>query len=271
MGPTSTRKNETMHLSIHSILSPTYLRPLLVLAMIGGLTACEGDLGNASSGGTHGSTGSMSATGGDDGGNAGPCSADAPCPSGQFCFNGLCAIGCNTNADCASDQYCDTTYTHTCQNKDVPQCTTDMDCGPDQVCVSGFCGTKPDTGSCDPNGLFVGDDGCSEDALCLEDIDTEGQTACYTFPPCAEHDTCPVGTQGAVCNVDLLPNKGRICLVGMCTGGEHCPSNWSCAIPTNQTLGVCSPGTPGSPCVENANCSSGVCQLVQPGSLGFCA
>ncbi|RMH00344.1 MAG: hypothetical protein D6705_00575 [Deltaproteobacteria bacterium] len=235
--------------------------------MILAASACEGDLGTAGDDGTGGETGSATAGGG---GSELPCSDADPCPSGQFCWNGLCALGCTSNDDCAEDQYCDTMYTHLCHNREVPECEIDEDCAAGQVCVSGFCSTPPPETACDPNGVLVGDDGCSSQALCIEDVDTEA-AKCYTFPACRPDDTCPVGTQGAVCNVDLVPNKDRICLVGMCTGEAHCPAEWSCAVPEGGVLGLCTPGTPGSPCTQNDHCGSGVCQLPLPGSVGFCA
>ena len=246
-------------------------RYVSAVACVLALAACEGDLGSATSG-TAGTGGATDGTGG--GGGTGndnqPCSTSNPCPSGLFCFNGLCAFGCASNEDCADDQYCDTAFSKTCQNRETPGCMEDTDCGPEQICVAGLCSTPPDSMNCNPDGLLLGEDGCASDAVCFEQPDVEGSYACYTFPPCGADDTCPVGTQGAVCNVDLLPNKERICLVGMCTAIEHCPANWSCAKPGNEVLGLCSAGTPGWPCGKNDDCQSGMCQILQPGTLGFC-
>ena len=38
------------------------------------------------------------------------CSADKPCPFGQWCFNGLCAPGCMSDADCADTSPCTTDH-----------------------------------------------------------------------------------------------------------------------------------------------------------------
>ncbi len=243
-------------------------RYVSALACVFALAACEGDLGKATSG-TAGTGGATNGTGGGD--STQPCSANNPCPSGLFCFNGVCAFGCASNEDCADDQYCDTEFTQTCQNRETPGCMEDSDCGPEQICVSGLCSTPPESTNCNPDGVLLGNDGCAKDALCIEQPDMEGSYACYTFPPCGADDTCPTGTQGAVCNVDLLPNKERICLIGMCTGVEHCPADWSCAIPQNQVLGLCSAGTAGWPCAKNDDCLSGTCELLAPGDIGFCA
>ncbi len=262
----------TIHTSFHMAGTFRALMGAAICATLIG--ACEGNLGTAGDGGTGGTGGQTQGSGqaSDSGGGADlPCSKDDPCPSGQFCFNGVCAYGCTSNEDCADDQYCDTAYTRTCQNREVPGCATDEDCGPGRICVSGLCSTPPDDTTCDPQGVLVGDDGCAEDALCVEDPEVEGKVGCYTFPPCGADGTCPVGTGGAVCNVDLVPGKGRICLVGMCTGVEHCPADWACAVPDNQVLGLCTAGTPGWPCARNEDCDSGLCQILQPGTLGFCA
>ena len=50
-----------------------------------------------------------------------PCGSANKCPAGEFCFNGLCAEGCNSNGDCAQDQYCDTSWMR-CTNKVVATC-----------------------------------------------------------------------------------------------------------------------------------------------------
>ena len=210
---------------------------------------------------------------GDSGGDGDlfPCDADRPCPDGQFCFNGLCAIGCLADGDCADNQYCATQTDNLCHNKSVPTCDSDADCIGDQICHSGLCSTPPEDSQCDPQGVVSGNDGCPSNAVCLDDLESEDESyACYTFPACAEDDTCPVGTHGAVCNVDLLPGKDRICLVGHCTAQGHCPGGWSCAIPQAQVIGACTSGVFGSPCTQNEQCMSGTCNIFVPGQLGFC-
>ncbi len=212
--------------------------------------------------------------GGEDGGGADAgasaelvCSASNPCPSGQFCWNGLCAIGCNSNSDCAEDQYCDTEFDRLCHNKTVATCP-DTPCAEGQVCQNGLCSTPPASTSCTPR--VDGNDGCDEYSLCIEG-ESEGDTACYSFPACDAQGSCPVGTIGAVCNNDIVPNKARMCLSGLCQAPGHCPSSWSCVKQTTDVVGVCSDGQFGSLCLGNQDCQAGLsCVQGLPGSFGIC-
>lgn len=223
------------------------------------------------------SVGEMSATeGGSESGETGesgesgdfsPCSSANPCPDGQFCFNGLCALGCNSNDDCAADQYCDTEFDRLCHNKTVSTCP-DTPCPEGQECVNGFCSAGKESGQCEqmPNG----EDGCDKSSLCIEDLEAEGEFACYPFPACAADDTCPIGTQGAVCNTGYLPSKNKICLIGLCEGASHCPAEWSCVKFGGEVLGLCSSGSFGEPCNSGAECISGNCMVFFPGEPGIC-
>jgi hypothetical protein len=246
----------------HSILPNSAVAGVLGLLLMGllGSVGCEGNLGSAES------------TGGDDGNVIEmPCSSSKPCPDGQFCFNGLCALGCNSDADCAENQYCDTSFDFLCHNNEVPTCNDDDDCAEGQICSGGLCSTPPEDTSCNPDGVFLGDDGCASNALCLsDDQGAQEVNACYTFPACAADDTCPTGTMGAVCNVDLIPNKDRICLVGLCEGAGDCPSDWACVKPENHVLGMCSPGGAGTACLDDSHCASGTCIQPIPGQFGYC-
>ena len=205
-------------------------------------------------------------------GSAGPlgvCSSANPCPDGQFCFNGICALGCTNDGNCADNQYCDTEWSMTCQNKEVTTCP-ETPCASSQICQNGLCSTPPPPTMCMPRA--DGLDGCEENAICIGEEDGMGgqDNSCYTFPPCSQDGTCPVGTSGAVCNTDLIPNKGRICLTGLCKDASHCPSNWHCVrFNPNDPVGFCGNGGPGAPCSEPAHCNDMMCQTI-PGSGGFC-
>ena len=233
-------------------LSPIAI--VLILSAFG----CDADLGTLN-GDTEGSS---NAEGGsaEDGGFE-PCSNDTPCPDGQFCWNGLCALGCTNNGDCADDQYCDTT-SMLCHNSEVPSCGSIDDCAGDQICVDGLCTTVDDT-SCEFGGS---PDGCESNAVCLED---GADTVCYTMPACSEDGTCPTGLVGAVCNDGYLPDKDRVCLLGACQSDTHCPDLWSCIAPGGAVLGTCSSGALGMPCIDGDDCNSGQC--TNPlGTVGLC-
>lgn len=234
----------------------------------GGGAATAG--GSASAGGAASAGGS--ATGGGTGLEPFTCSPTRMCPNGQFCFNGLCAIGCQTNANCAADQFCDTEFDRLCHNRVVPTCTNQSGCASTQVCVSGFCSTPPPMTQCDPNQVPSGMDGCDMNSLCVDPVETNvADPKCYSFPACAPDKTCPTGLQGAVCNDGLIPNKGRVCLTGLCRTVANCPSNWACIkFTATDVLGVCSSKGVGSPCTAPSECLSGNCLISFPGFPGLC-
>lgn len=247
------------------------LHPLAIVALLVPLAACEPSIGDATESDSNADTGtdpsdpSGTPTSGPD--EFGPCSANNPCPDGQFCWNGLCALGCTNNGDCADDQYCATDTDMLCHNKTVETCPA-VACPDGQECVNGFCSAAEQPATvCEqmPNG----EDGCAKDALCYSETGEPSDNKCYTFPACAEDDTCPTGTIGAVCNVGLLPSKGRICLIGACTETKHCPADAAC-ISYDGPIGACSFGEFGDLCNTNADCNSGNCAMDFPGEAGFC-
>jgi hypothetical protein len=202
------------------------------------------------------------------------CNAAMPCPSGQFCFNGLCALGCQSNANCAADQYCDTEFDRLCHNKVVPTCSTASNtCGSTQRCFNGFCSTPPPQTAmqCNPKGVGSGTDGCDRSSLCIEDDSPAKTPRCFTLPACAADKSCPVGLGGAVCNDGLVPNKAHICLLNACKTVANCPASWACfRFSANDVVGVCSNKGTGAPCSTAADCSSGNCSAVVPGLPGLC-
>lgn len=200
------------------------------------------------------------------------CSSSRPCPSGQFCFNGLCALGCTSNGNCRADQFCDTEGDRLCHNNSVPTCNVAGDCAEQQICTAGFCSTPPPQTQCDPDQAPNGTDNCDSKSVCFDDGDYGNPNPkCHTFPACAADKTCPTGAKGAVCNDDLIPNKEKICLIGLCRVVANCPADWACVKGVStDVLGWCSPRSPGSPCAGAADCLSGRCSQPVPGFVGFC-
>lgn len=243
---------------------------LILAAACAALVACgsSGVQSNPGTGSTGGTTGSSAGTTGGGGGGFSPCDASNKCPSGEFCFNGVCAEGCNSDGDCASNQYCDTGETRLCQDKTVATCSSSSDCASTQVCQDSYCTTPPPSTSCQVT--YDQNDGCDVNSVCLQP-DQNQASRCYSFPACAQDGSCPVGAQGAVCNEGYLSGKGKICLPTLCKDVSNCPSSWKCVrFNSNDVLGNCSQGSPGSACATNADCLSGQCQSGGPGFPGVC-
>ncbi|MHB8420810.1 MAG: hypothetical protein ACYDCL_22270 [Myxococcales bacterium] len=205
------------------------------------------------------------------------------CPKGQFCFDGLCAIGCLADSDCSSSQYCDTQWSHLCQDEQVPSCSSSSGCQGGQQCVEGLCTaalTQQPASPCNPNvNLASGQsDGCDATSVCLQAKDSNGNPTgspyCETFPACGapgSNPECPVGQYGALCNDGYLSAKGRFCMPSLCKTQGNCPSGWGCVtFPSGPGLGACSNGSLGSVCDPNHPCQSGLSCEAELGSFGQC-
>lgn len=198
------------------------------------------------------------------------CAASNVCRPGEECFNGLCTPRCQSNGDCAAEQYCQTEGDRLCHNKTVTTCP-EVACESMQVCEHGFCSTPPPPTQCNPQQAFSGNDGCGNTSLCLDSQTTQAaDPKCYSFPACGADKSCPIGLYGAVCNDGLIPNKGLICVTGMCKDASNCPAQWNCVKFGGGVAGACSNGALGSPCSKPSECLSGNCQSFGPGTPGFC-
>ena len=240
--------------------SKLFLAALLWLAPALG---CDANLGSVSSSETSdGGPGD-----GDGDGDPEPiaCIGGELCPDGTGCANGLCVADCAGESDCASDEYCGGDAL--CHPDSVPTCGSDLDCAGSQTCVGQFCTTLGASG-CDYTNYLQ--DGCPSNAVCLEELESDGVGVCHEMPACAADQTCPIGLEGAVCNTGHLVSKDEVCLIGMCESVEDCPSLWSCVRYNNSVLGACSSGGFGSPCSQPSHCASENCVLIPGLGGGVC-
>jgi hypothetical protein len=234
---------------------------LLTLANVGCVVLAPGDGGGEGEG---------EGEGGEGEGEPNPelCSASNPCPSGQFCWNGFCALGCTSDDNCDADTYCNVNH---CAPTEVPTCSDDAECDDGFACVFDYCAVIP----VEPEGCQWNDnlqDGCAGNEVCLgDDPENDVDGECTQLPPCPEDGDCPVGEAGAVCNEGYIPTKDRICLVGLCATQADCPSSLRCVVIAGD-VGSCNPpGVQGSPCTVDADCSNGLtCDEFAPGFPSLC-
>jgi hypothetical protein len=204
--------------------------------------------------------------------SATPCTPSEPCPSGESCFNGVCASRCGVEGECDAGYFCDLDDTGLCQPAAVSSCP-ETACAETQFCASGICGTQ--SASACLHNPFDPRDGCGEDAVCMGSLFVDGMPidveACYTFPPCPPDYACPVGEWGSVCSFGVVEDKLPMCVPGMCIGDENCPSSFRCVKPeTGQVHGFCSDGRSGGSCLVGSDCQGGICEAPAPGYLGKC-
>src|SRR5262245_57597109 len=84
-------------------------------------------------------------------------------------------------------------------------------------------GGSAGSGPCSPSALFNGaPDGCASNELCFQVPLPDGGVCtvqpcpgkCTEALPCPESGFCEPGTNGALCNDGLFPQKDKVCVVG---------------------------------------------------------
>jgi hypothetical protein len=206
-----------------------------------------GSSGNGSSGGVSGGA-SGGASGGTSGGasGGGACTADAQCPSGDYCNY--------TVSPCGGLEFTDTEVPGSCEpncGTSCGGCTSDADCGPDENCVNGICQQIPVCscafpGPCDtPCALVTAPHDCCGVCLC---------------------PSCPSGgTSGGVSGGSTGGGTGG-CASGGCGFGESCcPSESRCVDLQydTQNCGACGTACPSGDICEAANCVAALCSVAQ--------
>jgi len=205
--------------------------------------------------------------------------AARPCAAVQACLNGICAQRCAGGAACPAGQYCegDGGIDQVCAPVEAISCTSFLQCPAPQGCGLGLCTSAELLGDGGRGGCDAGqlDDGCSTDGVCVTN-QTTALASCVGMPACSQDGGCPIGFQGATCNVRpdggrLFPNKQRVCLASFCDGTADCPSDHPhCVTGAGPALSFCSNGIKGSSCVNGPDCNSNVCNHADGSVFGTC-
>jgi hypothetical protein len=225
---------------------------------------------NAASGGTCTDNGGVVCDGN---GTCVECNVDGDCPTGGTCQMNKCTLKANgaacttssqcANSHCASGTCCNTACAGTCQ-----ACTMARTGGADGTCANVTTGMLAPTGQC--AATLCGNDGNCAAGACEQ---TPSGTACGAAVCLAGQLTAATTCGGGTCNGAGAPSA--------CAGGFICASGTACktACASNadcQAAGFfCqNPGAagtcvaleaPGSACIANIQCVSGVCDVAGSG------
>jgi hypothetical protein len=226
------------------------------------------------------------------------CSDANPCPAGLTCQGGTCVEqpeGCWSDYDCAPDQQCNTwdycgvpgeSFLIACQGVCEPRpadCHDDSQCGANQhcevMCYDQACDCDPSYADC----LCAG--GCT--GTCVDDP----WQGCSSDDECGPNEYCGCGSgpypgmpNGVMCMLECVPkpyecSSNAECASGQCnfvvceSGGGGTPTEPACdpadascgdankPAPYGQCYGYCE-APPEYDCQSDADCASGVCELV---------
>jgi hypothetical protein len=186
------------------------------------------------------------------------------CLPGSRCVGSLCIATCTGGTGCTQGTYCGgpTFPNDVCAPIVATGCTTFTDCPFPQDCFLGRCAAleaAADGGvqACKPG--VVADD-CAADAVCT--VIPGSAPSCIGLSPCGADGGCAGVSTSRACNMladggQIIPGKGRICLIEQCLGEEHCTPGFHCAhLDPTVTFGKCQQGSFGEPClVDRPDCT----------------
>ena len=197
------------------------------------------------------------------------CDASTPCPQGQYCADGTCAVQKFNGEPCSSDEECSGGVCNGAGLCSSPAaaCSSDEDCDDGNSCTVNACG---DDGVCAPvvaleDGTSCGTATFCSNAQCVE---------CLEDANCQDGNECTVNTctngfceavnavAGQLCN----GNAGTCDGAGACAGETTaCESDADCddgnaCTTTSCTDGICTVAAlEGESCGEGLTCFDGVC------------
>jgi hypothetical protein len=231
------------------------------------------------------------------------CGLTTPCPSGLYCFAGVCTADCSAALPCPSGQTCASDGTCVGGGNDAGVCTgaasppgcgnpcsLSMPCSGGTYCLGGSC-----TADCSPTVACANGGTCSADGHCIGGTTTPDSGVCSIFgAPTGCGDSCSATTScgsglyctGNVCTADCSPaipcaNGGTCssdghCIGGGTDGGPHV----TCVLGTELDCGgVCvqrlhdpdNCGTCGHRCSASQVCSGGTCGDMCPATSTNCS
>ncbi|MBW2524891.1 MAG: hypothetical protein JRI23_11975 [Deltaproteobacteria bacterium] len=194
--------------------------------------------------------------------------------------SGVCPTSCSSSTDCAAGGYCDATSACVALKVDGTACAGGNECQSGN-CADDVCCDTPCTGTCVAcDGLLTaGTDGVCDFIAAGTDPDTE----CSTNQFCDGQGACASKADGLPCGSALECSSG-FCVDGVCCASLCDAACYSCSTAlTGGTDGTCDTtsagldpdddcldaltcdgagqcaGPLGSPCANDAECSSGHC------------
>jgi hypothetical protein len=141
-------------------------------------------------------------------------------------------------------------------------CTSFLQCPFPQDCYLGRCaaGEALGDGGSGPCTLGVARDNCAPDAVCTP---VNANPTCVGLSPCGADGGCAQGAISVGCTVladggQIIPGKGRICLLEECASDTDCLTGTHCAhVVLGQTYGKCQYGNYLDRClVDHPDCSA---------------
>ncbi len=243
----------------------------------------------------------------DEGCSAATCTADADCPTLQYCdlTAATSAPGCCVRL--ADGSGCPADYPEcqgVCRTRDVA-CVTDTDCGTEASCVNGTCVAGPTCRAVQPGshgsckmviGVLFDGKQCVLEGGCTCEPDCDAlfpsmdacNTACGIVTGCTTDSECQAGEAciaGACQAVASTCTQDTDCAVGRHCDGYVCGNGWCSGTCTVNPDGVCAKdadcptgdscvkvacmGCIGCPCYGTCQ-GAAACTPVKPGSHGAC-
>jgi len=138
------------------------------------------------------------------------CVADADCPKGTLCLDGLCLVGCNYSYECGPGKVC-------ANGKCETGCDATKPCNIGQICDKGIC--VPDPATACPTTP------CGAAEVCVNGL---CQPGCKANADCPAGDICDSTSGGCIPDPSPTPGCGPN---KACPGTAQCGADGYCHYP----------------------------------------